>query len=173
MRLGGGTCGRRARETKAEEDDKDLQQEQKTLQRKNEGQILRCGIADPSKYSPSQLEKQLKALKNSGWHSLNENYVSQEEQNRPKTNLSVKNQTCSFKSNSQKVHSQTQLAKNDSKTNVLLSDEEFVKFEQSNKAAVENHKLDAKQFKNFSQDTQQSESWSSWKESTIVYRVTE
>lgn len=137
---------------------KGSKKEQKLSHRqKNRSCILRSGIADPAKYSPRQLEKQLKVLANSGWHSLNKDYISQQELPCTQTDFPVADTSQPQSRDSERndanldIHS----AKSAAKIAVLLSDEESVRFEHSLKAAPQSPNIDTGAFNQLAQSGQQ------------------
>lgn len=151
----------------AKKDNKDSKQEQKSNHHKNRFSILRCGIVDPAKYSPHQLEKQLKVLTNSGWHSLNKDYVNQQEQAGPQTDVSDIDDPCSSNGDPHcdNANSGTLSAKNAEKIDVLLCDEKSSELEQPLKAAPENPNVNTEPFSHLPQGAQQTNSWDFYGES--------
>lgn len=145
-------------ETKNNHSAKVSKKEQKLRRRKkSKTYTLQSGIVDPSKYSPHQLKKQLKVLANSGWHSLNKDYISQPEQpcvqeDFPEADTS---QPQSQDNERDDADLCIQSAKSAAKIAVLLSDEESVRFEHSLKAAPQRANIDTEAFNQLAQSSQQ------------------
>jgi molecular chaperone GrpE (heat shock protein) len=152
------------------EDEKDLDNERKQPKRKSEAAVVQYDGRDSGKYSSRQLKKKSKVLVDSGWHSLNKDYVNQQEHTRPQTDVPVGNKFCSYNRDRRfdKVHSPGSSVKNAGKVAVLLSDEEFNKSEEFLEAAPENPNVNTMPFEHSTQSSQQTSPWSFNGESLTV-----